>query len=126
MFLIKTKLDIPTYFTFEDDSVAHLCDVLSEGPKGAIDVGRASINAAGSEPYAMKKPLAANIQAVLPATAEVGTRVRDGVSPIIAIVTHYDTFAVAPGIPAGANTQGSGVAAMLELVRLWSQLYAER
>ncbi|XP_075217184.1 BOS complex subunit NCLN [Lycorma delicatula] len=44
--------------------------------------------------------------------------------PTIAIVAHYDSFGVAPDLSFGAESNGSGVAMLLELVRLFSNLYS--
>lgn len=44
-------------------------------------------------------------------------------NPIIAIVSHYDTFSISPDLPSGLNTNGSGVIALMELVRILSKFY---
>jgi Zn-dependent M28 family amino/carboxypeptidase len=44
-------------------------------------------------------------------------------NPIIAIVTHYDSFGIISDIPAGLNSNGSGVITLLELVRILSKFY---
>lgn len=44
--------------------------------------------------------------------------------PTIAVVAYYDSFGVAPELSFGADSNGSGVSMLLELVRLFSHLYA--
>eukprot|EP01102_Stenamoeba_stenopodia_P015823 TRINITY_DN5460_c0_g1_i1.p1 TRINITY_DN5460_c0_g1~~TRINITY_DN5460_c0_g1_i1.p1 ORF type:complete len:609 (-),score=165.31 TRINITY_DN5460_c0_g1_i1:53-1780(-) len=41
----------------------------------------------------------------------------------IAIVANYDSFAIAPGMSRGTDSNGSGLVALLELARVFSRLY---
>ncbi|KAL6070259.1 Nicalin [Balamuthia mandrillaris] len=47
-----------------------------------------------------------------------------GALPTIAVVTYYDTLAAAPELAVGADDNGSGVVALLELARLFSRVYS--
>ena len=44
-------------------------------------------------------------------------------NPVIAIVTYYDSFGVVSDLPSGMNSNGSGIIAMMELIRILSKYY---
>lgn len=48
----------------------------------------------------------------------------EGKIPTIALVAHYDSFGVAPELAFGADANGSGVAMLMEIARLFSHLYS--
>lgn len=49
----------------------------------------------------------------------------EGKNPTIAVVAHYDSFGIAPELSFGADSNGSGVSILMELVRIFSQLYSD-
>lgn len=53
-----------------------------------------------------------------------GKLVGSGSGQTIVIAAHYDSFAVAPDLSLGADSNASGVVALLELARVFSRLYA--
>ncbi|PIO72590.1 hypothetical protein TELCIR_05471 [Teladorsagia circumcincta] len=44
-------------------------------------------------------------------------------APTIAFVAHYDSHAVFPGVAVGADSNGSGVVVLLELLAIFRKLY---
>jgi hypothetical protein len=115
MFL-KSSISVPVYFTFAapdvDDVYTHIAQEGSDGYRLVVDDGEAS--PISSVPVV-------NLQSTLLGQGGIGGD-EDNL-PTIAIVTHYDTFGVAPSLAVGADDNGSGVVTFLELARLFSKLY---
>jgi hypothetical protein len=72
----------------------------------------------GAQASPIKDPIISNIEGKL-----IGNGVDDQL-PTIAITAHYDAYGVAPGLAFGGDSNGSGVVALLELMRLFSKLYS--
>jgi hypothetical protein len=125
------EVSIPVYFA---EWSPHLRDILDDISHSSVADSRASsaaeavmnsVSANGyqivissSQAIARTDVTVATIQAKLS-----GYGIKEKV-PTIAVVAYYDSFGVAPELSFGADSNGSGVSMLLELVRLFSHLYA--
>ncbi|XP_052101120.1 nicalin-1-like [Mytilus californianus] len=123
------SISIPVYFAEETDELLQIYDAIQLGNTGdqAASALEALMSGASANGFQMvvggpqSKSLPdfqiTNIQGHLS-----GFGIEEQL-PTIAVVAHYDAFGVAPGMSVGADSNGSGVIALLELARLFSKLY---
>jgi Zn-dependent M28 family amino/carboxypeptidase len=64
------------------------------------------------------------VQMVVSASGRLAGGSGEDQLPTILVVAHYDAGGGAPGLAAGADSNGSGVAMLLELARLFAPLYS--
>ncbi|XP_007896945.1 nicalin-1 [Callorhinchus milii] len=126
--LLATETIVPVYFALEDDELLSIHDQtkaasVSQGTASAAEVliHTATANGfqmvtSGAQSKAISDWAVTSLEGRL-----TGLGGED--LPTIAIVAHYDSFGVAPWLSYGADSNGSGVAALLELARLFSRLY---
>lgn len=127
--LLLEETNVPVYFAYETEYLTNIYkDVkhLSTGDQ-APSALEALFSAASANGFQMvvtgpqSKPLPdfqiTNIQGRL-----AGYGIEEQL-PNVVIVAHYDSFGIAPGLSEGADSNGSGVIALLELARLFSKLY---
>ncbi|KAJ4786539.1 Nicalin [Rhynchospora pubera] len=122
--LVHAELPYPVYFAYESSTFDSLLGDIrgknfSSQPATSTNGGYKLVI---STPEAKKlsPPTISNFQGWLPGQ-------KDGDSeqlPTIAIVASYDTFGAAPALSVGSDSNGSGVAALLEIARLFSRLYS--
>lgn len=122
-------VSIPVYFSEETNELLQIYDAIQLGNSGdqAASAVEALMSGASANGFQMvvggpqSKSLPdfqiTNIQGHLS-----GFGIEEQL-PSIAIVAHYDSFGIAPGLADGADSNGSGVIALLELARLFSKLY---
>ncbi|EPS62126.1 hypothetical protein M569_12666, partial [Genlisea aurea] len=123
--LIHSTVSYPVYFGFEDEHVtAVLHDVTKADASGQLataTTGGYKLVVASPEAKKVVSPPIINIQGWLPGSKSDGD---SNQLPTIAIVASYDTFGAAPALSVGTDSNGSGVAALLEIARLFSILYS--
>lgn len=127
--LLAEETTMPVYFMYESDEILPIYadiehGVTSDQAASAVEalLGSATANGfqmvvSGGQSKAMSDFKVANLQGKLS-----GFGIEEQL-PTIAIVAHYDSFAASPSLAAGADSNGSGVIAILELARLFSKLY---
>lgn len=128
-FAEEKSISIPVFFAEETEELLEIHDAIQLGNGGdqAASALEALMSGASANGFQMvvSGPLSkslpdfqiTNIQGHLS-----GFGIEEQL-PTIAIVAHYDAFGVAPGLSFGADSNGSGVIALLELARLFAKLY---
>ncbi|XP_072516918.1 BOS complex subunit ncln isoform X1 [Salminus brasiliensis] len=129
--LLATETIVPVYFALEDDELLSIysqtqASSSSQGSSSAAEVLLHSATAngfqmvtSGAQSKAVSDWAITSLEGRL---AGVGGEDL----PTIVVVAHYDSFGVAPWLSYGADSNGSGVAVLLELARLFSRLYSHK
>lgn len=132
--LNSRELRIPVYFAVVTPEIQEaMSTITSAGDEGAIVSGFLSsiysdeyvMVASSADPSPITGVSLTNFQGWIAAGS--GAREDDeeaAQTSTIALVAHYDTLGVAPELATGADANGSGVTALLELARLFSKLYS--
>lgn len=121
---------IPVYFAYETPELVDMYYSMEQAPssdhkmKSATEELLSSITSSGfqlvvsgSQPKAQSDVQIVSIQGKLS-----GFGIEEQL-PTVALVSHYDAYGVTPALSFGADSNGSGVASLLELARLLSRLY---
>lgn len=129
--LLTVEVPVAVYFAYEDKELTEIYDdikiaVTSDQAGSAFEALLGVASASGyqmvvsvGEAKQIKDMAITSLQGKL---SGIGI---DEQLPTIAIVTHYDTFGMAPSLSFGSDDNGSGVVALLELARLFSRLYSD-
>ncbi|XP_071965908.1 BOS complex subunit ncln-like [Antedon mediterranea] len=128
--ILEQESKVPIYFAHEDDRLIEIYEDIrtavssdqaasgAEALLSAVYANGFQMVVSGSQSKPVKDGTITSIQGMLK-----GKGIEDQL-PTIAIVAHYDSYGVAPYLAHGADSNGSGVAALLELARLFSKLYS--
>eukprot|EP00163_Fabomonas_tropica_P023290 TRINITY_DN40585_c0_g1_i1.p1 TRINITY_DN40585_c0_g1~~TRINITY_DN40585_c0_g1_i1.p1 ORF type:complete len:538 (+),score=181.25 TRINITY_DN40585_c0_g1_i1:136-1749(+) len=116
-FLLASAWNVPIYFARAGDDINQIVDSLT---RSGASGDRYQLSTTTGEAVRMKSFDITNIQGWLHGY-EQGKQRSD--LPTIAIVANYDQLGVAPGASHAADSNGSGVSALLELARLFAILY---
>ena len=138
IFLSQQKIFLPIYFTYETKELKQIYLDLKneyeyyqknkktnaqETKKNILDYlsikeSYLHFSLSIKEPKLKKNLNLENIYGYLEAPSQSGAP-----NPIIALVAHYDTLGIISDLPHGMNSNGSGIIALLELIRIISKFY---
>ncbi|XP_065566591.1 BOS complex subunit NCLN-like [Artemia franciscana] len=128
--IIRREVTIPTYLTEENTSTKELYEQIKSTTISLSDRSTSvllknaffgtgyHIVVSGSQPKPLPDLVFHNIQARIRASVPA----KNGPTPVVAFVAHYDAIGLAPALSFGTDSNGSGVIALLELARIFSSL----
>ncbi|PIK38191.1 hypothetical protein BSL78_24969 [Apostichopus japonicus] len=126
--MLELETNMAVYFVREDETLLQIHNDIQQAATGDQAIQRRTLLSAvyangfqmvatGPQSKQVKDAQIISMEGKL-----TGKGIEDQL-PTIAIVTHYDSFGIAPYLSYGVDSNGSGVAAFMELVRLFSRLY---
>nr|CAG4636847.1 EOG090X02MW [Ceriodaphnia reticulata] len=130
-FLLSQEIAIPVYFTPHSEKLEEIYTSIKESTSkdsassaaqalfGAISANGYQLAVYGNQAKLLTDMQITNIQGKLS-----GFGMEDQL-PTLAVVAHYDSFGAAPDLSFGGDSNASGVAALLELARLFSRLSSQ-
>lgn len=130
-FLLSQEINIPVYFTpftpeleeiylnIKETTSKDSATSAAQALLGAVFASGYQLAVNGNQAKLLTDMQISNIQGKL-----AGFGMEDQL-PTVAIVTHYDSFGAASDLSFGGDSNASGVATMLELIRLFSRLTSQ-
>ncbi|XP_066551211.1 BOS complex subunit ncln isoform X3 [Amia ocellicauda] len=126
--LLATETIVPVYFALEDEELLSIYEQthISSSSQGSASAAEVLLHTATANGFQMvtsgAQSKAVSDWAITSLEGKLaGVGGED--LPTIVLVTHYDSFGVAPWLSYGADSNGSGMSILLELARLFSRLY---
>ncbi|XP_071104679.1 BOS complex subunit ncln-like [Haliotis cracherodii] len=127
--LLSEETVLPVYFAYETPGLGEIYDDIRRGNSGdqaptaweallgAATANGFQMSVTGAQSKSLPDFQVTNIQGRLS-----GKGIEEQL-PTVVIVAHYDATGVAPALAFGADSNGSGVIALMELARLFAKLY---
>ncbi|XP_067252831.1 BOS complex subunit ncln isoform X2 [Chanodichthys erythropterus] len=127
--LLATETIVPVYFALEDEELLSIYTQtqMSSSSQGSSSAAEVLLHTATANGFQMVTSGAQSKAVSDWAITSLEGRLTGAGGedlPTIVLVAHYDSFGVAPWLSYGADSNGSGVAILLELARLFSRLYS--
>lgn len=126
--LMEEPVSSSVYFTYRTPELADIYHQVRTGLNSdhAATAAAALGNVFQSNGYQIvgygANPVPAKSSSLFTIQGKLTSQSREA-GPAIAIVAHFDSYGISPHLAKSANSNGSGVAALLELARILSKLY---
>ncbi|XP_076880118.1 BOS complex subunit ncln isoform X3 [Brachyhypopomus gauderio] len=129
--LLATETIVPVYFALEDDELLSIYRQTqdSSSSQGSSSAAEVLLHSATANGFQMVTSGAQSKAVTDWAITSLEGRLSGAGGedlPTIVLVAHYDSFGVAPWLSYGADSNGSGVAVLIELARLFARLYSHK
>ncbi|KAF8823006.1 hypothetical protein IE077_001481 [Cardiosporidium cionae] len=118
---ISQPLNFPIYFAWETTPLLNLYDVLSSRGRNFLLESQYTMIASISESGKIERLRGVNYMGWMASNQPDISR---SSIPTIALVAHYDAFSSVPSLALGSEHSGSGLIAILEIIRLFSKIQA--
>jgi len=131
-YLMSESFGMPVYFAVETEEAVEMYESIELGSASAASRSATQVMLAAVLSTGFQLEVGGPQSAPLAAAQQHNVQGRlhgRGVEqqlPTVLLVAHYDAMAAAPELSLGADSNGSGVAMLLELSRLLSKLYRSR
>ncbi|VDM40459.1 unnamed protein product [Toxocara canis] len=124
--LLALDTQMAVYVTRQKPELHALLNEVSSFSLGASSAVQQLMNAIAANTFQFSSSLSQSNQLIVPAAANIMGRLWavDHASPVIMLVAHYDTHSAVPALSTGSDSNGSGVATLLELLAIFSTFYS--
>jgi hypothetical protein len=119
------KTDQAVYFIPDSEEIQYVLGQLTQTSEKQASAPRQLYNLIFSNNYVLSSTLSSNPSPITPKQFNViATLNAKEKSPTLAFVAHYDSAGIAPGITTSSDSNGSGIAALLELFTVFQKFYS--
>ncbi|KAL3997438.1 Peptidase M28 family protein [Acanthocheilonema viteae] len=123
--LLYLNTDIAVYVVQHQPKLQALITEVTAFSKRSSTAVQQLLNAVSANIFQFSSSASVSNNIVVPKPANVIGHLwsTDRNSPVVVVAAHYDSHSAVPGLAIGADANGSGVAALLELLAIFSRFY---
>ncbi|VDN50259.1 unnamed protein product [Dracunculus medinensis] len=124
--LYSLNTNMAVYLTYGNAEIIALLDEVNVFSQKVSSATQQLFNSIAASTFQFLSSSSVTNNAIIPNAANIVGRLwaSDRNSPTVVVVAHYDSHSAVPSLSQGADSNGSGVAALLELLAILSQFYA--